>query len=130
MGVYHVFSIAWIDIPKAKNQCRYSDKFSAGGAYNIDIKMRGGKAQKGKKKMRNTTRSKERYEALETVARKEGMTVMKFSKMIVMEYFELAGYSGNDEWFDQFTDEAFVNTVCDDYETYELTFPELFSVEV
>lgn len=79
--------------------------------------------------MKNTTRSLEHYETLETVARKEGMTVMEFSKMLVIEYLELAGYSGNDEWFDDWTDDEFIETICDDFEGYVFCFPEYFPDE-
>lgn len=74
--------------------------------------------------MKTTIRNQEHYEELVELARKEEMTVAGFAKMIVIEDFGNAGYSGNDEWFDQFSEESFIEEILNNWEHFEENYFE------
>ena len=56
----------------------------------------------------------EEYKVLEEAALKHNKPVAELAKIIIMEDYANAGYSGNDSWFDQYTDERFIEAVCND----------------
>ena len=68
----------------------------------------------------------ESYNELEQAAIRQNLTAAELAKIIVMEDYENAGYSGNDEWFDKVSDEAFIEAICKDFAHFKEYYPEYF----